>query len=137
MALVDRRVHVIRWDPLSIEQAEVAQLARKRVIPDVTADEFAARPAGPADSVDERSGALRANGVPRPSDRFEDLVVSAGDLGLRRRSVSEPDAENVRVDRKLPLRIPDRAGQRDVVVHLTPYPQRFGDLTGRDDAAYM
>ena len=72
-----------------------------------------------ADPVEKASRPLRQRPHirrARPPSRI--VRVCTGDLGLGRRSVSEPDSEHIGIDRQLPLWVPDRAGKRNVVVEL-------------------
>ena len=126
--LLNRALQVRRRDVLVAEQPEVPQLAVERVVARELAGARVSRVAGAPDAVGERrrGGPHRVAGALK---LLEDRRVDRGDLGLGARSVAQPDAEHVRVDRLVLRRVVDRRrlgdmervlmlGDMEAVLHL-------------------
>ena len=106
---------------LVAQQAHAAQRARERTVGDVVPGRIASAADG-ATARARRSARPWGSTPARPGSRPPRSGAAppcprrAGDLGLRRRAVTQPDAEDIGVDRQVPVRVVDRCGQADVVV---------------------
>src|SRR4029078_11677851 len=107
LALLDGGTHELCRDALSAEESQVAKPARERVVALLSTPFCVSRVPRAADAVDERTSSLRCDPVAGKLDLSEDWLVSAGDLGLGRGAVPNPDPEDVWVDRQIPRRVPD------------------------------
>src|SRR5437764_15156515 len=98
------------------QEPETSQLARKGLVSFVSPCPCIAGVPGPADAVYERARPLRRDAVTRVHDLGEDPLVCAGDLGCFCRPVAEPYAQDVRIDREIPLRVPDSSSEWHLVI---------------------
>ena len=119
-------------DILTAEHPQVAQTARQREIPHISAGVCIAASANATDPVEVLSVCEPANREAIPADLLEDLVLAAGDLRFRRRPFAEPCTERVRLYREIQARrILDGTRERNVMVPLATDGQRSGDLVRR------